>query len=91
MGSIQSNPFLFYGWGMRSRTSIHGVRVRCPTIERSPSFLVRSLVGNGLKPFPTGVQSLKSKFEIYDIIKKLINQKIFSFKVFKRLLIGISS
>jgi hypothetical protein len=25
------------GWGIRIRTLIHGVRVRCPTIERSPN------------------------------------------------------
>ena len=30
---------ILFGWGTRSRTSIHGVRVRCPTIERSPNFL----------------------------------------------------
>ena len=30
------NPFKSFGWGTRIRTLIHGVRVRCPTIERSP-------------------------------------------------------
>jgi hypothetical protein len=30
-----------YGWEKRIRTSIHGVRVRCPTIERSPSVQAR--------------------------------------------------
>ena len=25
------------GWGNRIRTYIHGVRVRCPAVERSPS------------------------------------------------------
>ena len=30
------------GWGTRSRTSIRGVRVRRPTIERSPNLRVRT-------------------------------------------------
>ena|GEM_PF-4083986 len=28
------------GWGTRIRTLIHGVRVRCPAVERSPSMIV---------------------------------------------------
>jgi hypothetical protein len=32
------NPLMISsGWGIRIRTLIHGVRVRCPTIERSPN------------------------------------------------------
>lgn len=37
--SIELNPFLFNGWETKIRTWIHGVRVRCPTVERSPSSL----------------------------------------------------
>ena len=34
---ITANPLYFNGWGTRIRTLIDGVRVRCPTVERSPS------------------------------------------------------
>jgi hypothetical protein len=30
------NPLKLFGWGIGIRTPIHGVRVRCPTVERSP-------------------------------------------------------
>jgi hypothetical protein len=33
--SFAHTPFCS-GWGTRIRTLIHGVRVRCPTVERSP-------------------------------------------------------
>ena len=32
-----ANPLILFGWETRIWTLIHGVRVRCPTIERSPS------------------------------------------------------
>ena len=31
------NYLILNGWGIRIRTLINGVRVRCPTIERFPS------------------------------------------------------
>ena len=31
------HPIISFGWETRIRTLIHGVRVRCPTIERSPT------------------------------------------------------
>ena len=34
-----SNLLYLFGWETRIRTWIYGVRVRCPTIERSPSIL----------------------------------------------------
>ena len=34
---ISPNPLYFLGWGTWIRTTIHGVRVRCPAIERSPN------------------------------------------------------
>ena len=81
------------GWGTRSRTSIRGVRVRRPTIERSPNSLVRSLVGNGLKPFRTGVRGSKSKFKIHHTTKKRIvqSQRIFFLRVSIRPCNGTSS
>ena len=66
LAHLSQPPFLFYGWGTRSRTSIRGVRVRRPTIERSPIVQVRSS--------EWGVRSLKSKFKLHDIIKRLVNQ-----------------
>ena len=36
-GMVSRNPLKSFGWGRGGRTPIHGVRVRCPSIERSPS------------------------------------------------------
>jgi hypothetical protein len=38
------NPLISFGWETWIRTKIHGVRVRCPTIERSPSRMVITTV-----------------------------------------------
>jgi hypothetical protein len=39
---LRSTRSLYFsnGWGTRIRTWIDGVRVRCPTVERSPNFLL---------------------------------------------------
>ena len=44
---ISRNPLILLSWGRGGRTPIHGVRVRCPAIERSPTGLMdkRSLRG----------------------------------------------
>ena len=44
--SNQTHFILHIGWGKGSRTPIHGVRVRCPTIERSPIFSSEFGVGS---------------------------------------------
>jgi hypothetical protein len=80
-GQIEPDPFLFYGWGKGSRTPIHGVRVRCPTIERSP-------ILNKVKSYKFKVKSQNN-----NTIKRFFNQslKIFDFKVSTTSGIGISS
>ncbi len=48
------NPLILYGWETWIRTTIHGVRVRCPTIERSPIGQVRA--------FSTGMMDFQQDF-----------------------------
>ena len=37
--SATRNPLFSFGWETWIRTTIHGVRVRCPAVERSPKSL----------------------------------------------------
>jgi hypothetical protein len=61
-----ANPLKSFGWGKGSRTPIHGVRVRCPTIERSPIFSSEFGVQNPdlrfIIPLKSGLIKLKEFF-----------------------------
>ena len=48
------NPLKSFGWGRGGRTPIHGVRVRCPSIERSPSCGPHEILATATNFYQTG-------------------------------------
>ena len=77
---------ILFGWGKGSRTPIHGVRVRCPTIERSPSSKSRKAIGVEGKAHRVFIFCNHTTYKSIDQ-----SQTIFDFRVSKIVLIGISS